>query len=199
MSVEIQTFSDVASAVLALFTVVLAGATVWLAFATRQMASVSKEAFDLESRAYFVFRNFLFKFYVEKPAEGATPSKGHLKIGLLFANPGKVLINYEVKSIRATYAGTTIDNPSFKSMKGIIHPNDVTVFWYGVIPNVDISAFPKSGVVEYAVEYYSVLRKGLHKSHRKIEYIINAVEPVADFDWLYLEESDTEPDVSKDA
>jgi len=199
MNVEVKTFSDVANAVLALFTFVLAVATVWLAFATRWMASVSKEAFDLESRAYFVFRNFLFKFYVEKPEEGKAPTKGHLKIGLLFGNPGKVLINYEVKSIRATYAGATIDNPAFKSRKGVIYPNDGTVFWYGVIPNVDISAFPKSGVVEYTVEYYSVLRKGLHKTHRKIEYIINAVEPVADFDWLYLEESETGSDAEKDA
>jgi hypothetical protein len=192
MNFDVKTFSDVANAVLALFTVVLAGATVWLAFATRRMASVSKEAFDLESRAYFVFRNFLFKFYVEKPEEGKALTKGHMKVGLLFGNPGKVLINYEVKSIRATYAGTTIDNPTFKSMKGVIYPNDQTVFWYGVIPNVDISAFPNSGIVEYTVEYYSVFRKGLHKTQRKIEYIINSVEPVADFDWLYLEESDTE-------
>ncbi len=163
------------------------------------MASVSKEAFDLESRAYFVFRNFLFKFYVQKPEDETTPTKGNLRIGLLFGNPGKVLIHYEVKTIRATYAGATIDNPSFKLMKGVIYPNDVTVFWYGTIPNVDISTFPKSGVVEYTVKYYSVPRKGLYKTQRKIEYIINAVQPVADFDWLYLEESDPETDDKKDA
>lgn len=194
MCVEVKTISEISEAVLALFTVVLAGATVWLAFATRRMASVSKEAFDLESRAYFVFRNFLFKFYVQKQEDGKPPTKGDLRIGLLFGNPGKVLIHYEVKSIRATYAGATIDNPSFKLMKGVIYPNDVTVFWYGKIPNVDISAFPKSGVVEYTVEYYSVHRKGLYQTQRKMEYTINAVAPVADFDWLYLEESDSGPD-----
>lgn len=194
MCVEVKTFSDIANAVLASFTVVLAVATVWLAVATRRMAAVSKEAFDLESRAYFVLRNFIFKFFIEKQGEGTAPTKGHLKIGLMFGNPGKVLINYEVKSIRATYAGATIDNPSFKRMKGVIHPSDGTVFWYGVIPNVDISSFPKGGVVEYTVEYYSVHRKGLYSSHRKVEYTINAVHPVADFDWLYLEESDIGPE-----
>jgi len=185
---------DGTNTVLAVFTVVLAVATVWLAIATHRMASLSKEAFALEGRAYFIFKNFIFKFMVEKQADAPTPAKSHVKVGLIFANPGKVLINYQVKTIRATYAGATIDNPSFKSMKGIIYPNDTTVFWYGVIPNVDISSFPKSGIVEYTVEYYSVPKEGLYRSHRKIEYSINALQPVSDFDWLYLEETDTGPE-----
>ncbi len=163
------------------------------------MAAGSKEAFDLESRAYLVFKSFIFKFIVEKQSNSTGPTKSHVKIGLVFANPGRVLVSYEIKSIRATYAGATIDNPSFKSMKSMVHPNDTTVFWYGVIPNVDISAFPKSGVVEYTVEYHSILKEGLYRSHRKIEYTINALEPVSDFDWLYIEESDAGPENAKGA
>ncbi|MBM4323386.1 MAG: hypothetical protein FJ115_07495 [Deltaproteobacteria bacterium] len=182
--------ANIINTVLAVFTFVLAIATVWLAFATWRMASITKKAFDLESRAYFGFKSFIFKFLVEKSDKDAPhPTKGHLKVGLIFGNPGKVLVHYQVKSIRVTFSGTTINNPHFERMGGPIYPNDTTVFWYGVIQNVDISSFPKSGNAEYTVEYHGVPGKGTHTTRRKIQYTINSVEP-PDIDWIYLEEED---------
>lgn len=176
---------------LAVFTFVLAIATVWLAIATWRMASVTKKAFDLESRPYFALKSFIFKFLVEKPTNNApSPTRGDLKVGLIFRNPGKVLVHYEVKSIRVTFSGATIDNPHFERMGGPIYPNDTTVFWYGVIRNVDISSFPRGGNAEYAVEYHGVPEKGTYTTRRKIQYTINSVEP-PDIDWLYLEEEDS--------
>jgi hypothetical protein len=176
---------------LAIFTFLLAAATVWLAVATWRMASVSKASLDLESRPYFAFKGFWFKFYADKPTEESKPpTKAAVRIGLRFGNPGRVLIHYQVKSVRITFSGTTVDNPKFASTGGPIYPSDETVFWYGTIPNIDISAMPKTGIVEYEVEYYAIERKKTFKSSRKIQYTINSISPF-DMDWLYLGEKDT--------
>lgn len=169
----------------------MAGATVWLAVATWRMASITKASFDLESRPYFAFKGFLFKFFIEKPSDDSQPpTKGAVRIGLKFRNPGRVLIYYQVKTIQITISGATVDNPQFKSMGGPIYPNDETIFWYSGIPNIDISTMPKAGIVEYAVDYYAIEKKQTFKSTRKIQYTINSQNPL-DIDWLYLEQKDT--------
>jgi|GEM_PF-1978221 len=172
-------------------TFLLAGATVWLAVATWRMASITKASFDLESRPYFAFKNFMFTFHLEKTADGSTPpAKGYVRIGLIFRNPGRVLIHYKVKSIRITFSGSTVDNPNFKLMGGPIYPNDETIFWYDAIPNIDLSTMPKIGIVEYEIDYYAIEKKQTLKSSRKIQYTIRSIDPY-NMDWLYLEQKDT--------
>ena len=182
------------NAALAILTLLLAGATVWLAVATWRMASITKASFDLESRPYFAFKNFFFKFHFEKPADDSLPpAKGAVRIGLIFRNPGRVLIHYKVKSIRMTFSGSTVDNPKFELMGGAIYPNDETMFWYGAIQNIDLSTMPKTGIAEYEVDYYAIdaiEKKQKFKSTRKIQYTINSINPF-DMDWLYLEEKDS--------
>ena len=130
------------NAALAILTFLLAAATVWLAVATWRMASVSKASFDLESRPYFAFKDFLFKFFLEKPInDNQPPTKGAVRIGLKFKNPGRVLIHYQVKTIRITFSGATIDNPKFELMGGAIYPNDETMFWYGVGHGIVVAVF----------------------------------------------------------
>ena len=113
-----------------------------------------------------------------------------IRIGLIFRNPGRVLIHYKVKSIRITFSGSTIDDPKFKLMGGAIYPNDETIFWYDAIPNIDLSTMPKTGSVEYEVDYHAIEKKQTFKSSRKIQYTINSIDPY-NMDWLYLEEKDT--------
>lgn len=176
---------------LTILTLLLAGATVWLAVATWRMASITKASFDLESRPYFAFKKFFFKFNLEKPADDSLPpAKGAVRIGLIFRNPGRVLIHYKVKSIRITFSGSTIDNPKFELMGGPIYPNDETIFWYGTIPNINISTMPQIGIVEYEVDYHAIEKKQTFKSSRKIQYTISSITPF-NIDWLYLEEKDT--------
>lgn len=182
---------DQTNAALAILTLLLAAATVWLAVATWRMASVTKASFDLESRPYFAFKDFLFKFFLEKSTNDTQPpTKGAVRIGLKFKNPGRVLIHYQVKTIRITFSGATVDNPKFELMGGAIYPNDETMFWYGAIQNIDLSTMPKTGIVEYEVDYYAIEKKQTFKSTRKIQYTINSINPF-DMDWLYLEEKDS--------
>lgn len=176
---------------LTILTLLLAGATVWLAVATWRMASITKASFDLESRPYFAFKNFFFKFLLEKPTDDSLPpARGAVRIGLIFRNPGRVLIHYKVKNIRITFSGSTVDNPKFELMGGSIYPNDETIFWYGTIPNIDLSAMPKTGIVEYEVDYNAIEKKQTFKSSRKVQYTISSINPF-NMDWLYLEEKDT--------
>lgn len=183
---------DQTNVILAILTFTLAAATVWLAVATWRMASVSKASFDLESRAYFAFKDFMFTFFLEQQEGDEQKSNNALvRIGIKFRNPGRVLIHYQVKTIRVTFDGRTIDEPKFESLGGVIYPNDDTMFWYGTIRNIDVSSFPKSGIVEYTVEYSSFRKKNQsYESSRKIQYTIHSLDPYR-IEWLYLSESDS--------
>lgn len=177
--------------VLTILTLLLAVATVCLAVSTWRMTSITKASFDLESRPYFAFKDFLFKFFLKKPAEDSeSPIKGSVRIGLKFRNPSRVLIHYQVKNIRITFSGATVDIPKFELMGGYIYPNDETVFWYGAIQNIDLSTLPKTGMAEYKVDYYAIDKKRTFESTRKIQYTIHSIDPF-NMDWLYLEEKDT--------
>ncbi len=114
-------FAKWTTSLLAVATVVLAGAT-W---------QLNKKAFELETQPHFAFKNFHFKVFVEPSDKNDGLEKTRLKIGLIFRNPGKVLIRYEVKSLRLTFGGQTIDNPQFATRGGSIYPEEETLFWYG--------------------------------------------------------------------
>ena len=169
--------------------IILAVATVVLAYATWRMASVSKKAFELETQPYFAFKNFLFKVFVDPSDKNDGLEKTHLKIGIIFRNPGKVLIRYEVKSLRLTFGGQTIDNPQFATRGGSIYPEEEALFWYGTIPNVDMSALPRTGSLEYVVEYSDALEQGTVTTTKRVQYTIHSLKPV-DFDWIYQHEED---------
>ncbi len=166
-------------------TLILAVTTVWLAFATWRMASISKKAFELETQPYFTFRNFLFKVFVQPPGEEGEIEKTDLRTGIIFRNPGKIPVRYEVKSLRLTFEGRTIDNPKFINSGGSIYPEDEEIFWYGTILNVDMSALPGTGFLEYEIEYSAVRKQGTVTTTRKVQYVINSLNP-PNFDWIYL-------------
>jgi len=90
--------------VLVLLNFFLAASTVCLAVSTWRMAAVSKASFDLESRPYFAFKRFIFKFLnYNSTCDSAPITKGGVRIGLVFRNPGRVLISYQVKNIRLAF------------------------------------------------------------------------------------------------
>jgi hypothetical protein len=173
--------------ILVIATVILAIATIFLAIATYNMANVSRKSFDLDSRPYFAFINFNFRFFLEKSSKNKEITA--TRIGLVFKNPGRVLIHYQVRSIHFTLAGSTIDNPQFENLGGYIYPNNETVFWYGTLPKTDISTMPIIGVGEYEIDYSGVGQEKLYTTKRKIKYTINSITPYA-CDWVFLEEFD---------
>ncbi len=175
-------FAKWTTSLLAVATVVLAGAT-W---------QLNKKAFELETQPHFAFKNFHFKVFVEPSDKNDGLEKTRLKIGLIFRNPGKVLIRYEVKSLRLTFGGQTIDNPQFATRGGSIYPEEETLFWYGTIPNVDMSALPRTGFVEYVVEYSDALEQETVTTTKRVQYTINSLKPF-DFDWIWIDQHEEDP------
>ena len=169
---------------LSVITLILALATVVLAVATWRMASISTKVFELETRPYFAFDNFLFKVFMKPPGGEGEIQKADLRTGIIFRNPGNIPVQYKVKSLRLTFEGKTIDNPEFTNSGGEIYPGDVNFFWYGPIPDVDVSAFPRSGFLEYTVEYSAVPEQGIVTTTRKVQYTIYSFNP-PNFDWVY--------------
>lgn len=165
-------------------TAISALATVFLAIATWRMASISREEFALSTRPFFAFKNIIFKIFAKK-SDGQT----HLRVGIIFRNPGKVPIRYDVKSMRVTFGGQTIDDPKFATRGGEIYPDDETIFWYGTILNVNMSNLPCPGVLQYEIDYSDMLKKETVTTKKKIQYTFNSLDP-PNFDWIYQPEED---------
>ena len=81
-----------------------------------------------------------------------------------------------------------IDNPRFATSDGQIYPGDETIFWYGTIKNVDMSALPGTGLLEYEVEYSAVPEQATVTTN-KVEYTIYSLNPQLYWDWIYLPRS----------
>lgn len=177
-----------------LLTLFLAIATMCMAYSTWKLANYTKSTLKLQTESYLVFRRLKFKFYVDEPLkEGEAPKTAHLKLGVVFDNTGATPIDYNVNQISATFNGSTIEDPKYNNMGGCVYPKDELVFWYGVIPNVDVSRIPASGVLEFNLTYKS---SGSNKTEfqktisRKLRYEVSSIDPVLDYDWVNLEASD---------
>ena len=135
---------------LAVSTLILAGATVWLGFSTREMANISAKEFELGTRPYFAFKGFCFKVF-KKPVGTID-----LQVGLVFSNPGKVLIQYNEKSLHVRFGGKTTENTVHDNHGGEIYPQAENIFWCGTIQDLGIATVPGKGLLEYEFEYFAV-------------------------------------------
>jgi hypothetical protein len=164
-----------------LLTVGLAVATVWLAAETRKMAVAARASIDLESRPYLAFRGF----YVNIGAlhDVSTQNAGAFRIGLRLANPGKVLVTYEVESMSVSLAGNPAPDPHFDTSSGVIHPGEETTFFYPVIATTTPVTAPSEAVVEYAIRYWAVPTE--RKSMRaRVRLLLTSATT---HEWIYLE------------
>ena len=156
---------------LSVITVILAGATVWLGFATRQMANISAKEFDLETRPYFAFKNFDFL-----PLFNQQSGKIDLRVGLIFSNPGKVLIQYKEKSLHVQFREKTTEDTEHDNHGGERYPQAENTFLCGIIRGIDMAAVPGKGRLEYEFEYFAVPeQKSVVK--KTINYTIYSFEP----------------------
>src|SRR5262245_21320566 len=94
-------------------TAILAVATVWLAVATQLMARSTRRAVELEATPYLSFaepRVVIGKMPATVPE---VDRRSSVRLGIAFRNPGKVRVQYEVRSLRMTLNSTTLENPTF--------------------------------------------------------------------------------------
>lgn len=176
---------------LAAITLLLAIGTFWMAISTRAAARASKQIFELESRPYLVFSKPMFR--IHQQVAGATEKESvktkALTLGIEFKNAGRVPLRYSTKSICQTFDGRTVENPTFRTRGGIIYPNDFGVFWFGTLSYEGQLIAPKSGVIEYTVEYEAIDQQRRFLKTENMRYVVTSFEPY-NFDWHYLEDSE---------
>ena len=176
---------------LAAITLLLAIGTFWMAISTRAAARASKQIFELESRPYLVFNKPMSRIHqkVSGSAERESVSTKALTLGIEFRNAGRVPFRYSIKRISQTFDGRTVENPNFRTRGGIIYPNDFGAFWFGTLSYEGKPIAPKSGVIEYTVEYEAIDQKRRFTKTEKMKYTITSFDPY-NFDWSYLEDSE---------
>ena len=161
-----------------ILTALMGTATLWMAYETRKMARASRDAFALEARPYIA----LDKLEITVGKEFETP--GAFQIGLKLYNPGKVLITYAVREMKVRLNEMFISSSNFSSQGGVIHPNQLTTFYY---PSVN-AAIPANSVskgeVSFKIEFWSIDSER-HSFKATIEYYISSDTP-RQIRWLYV-------------
>lgn len=159
----------------------LAVATVWLGAETRKMAVAAKASIDLESRPYLAFRGF--DVNIGALHDVSAKNAGAFRVGLRLANPGKVLITYEVESMLVSLPGIPSAIPHFDTFSGVIHPADETTFFYPVIATTTPITAPSEAVVDFVVCYWAVATE--RKSMRaKVKLLLTSATA---HEWTYLD------------
>jgi hypothetical protein len=182
-----MTMIEFIEAHLGTITLALTIATVWMAISTRNAALASKQIFALEARPFLVFSKPVFRIYIKISRESKAVDSRTVKLGLEFRNPSRVPVTYEVKSLRMTMDGRTVENPHFNTHGSIVYPNEHAIFWYGEIPVTDDPTPPIRGVIEYQLEYLSTDHLGRYKKSQKMNYELTSFDPYS-CDWSYLED-----------
>ena len=168
-------------------TLALTFATVWMAVSTRNAAIASKQILALEVRPFLVFSKPVFRIYFKVSREQNAIESRAVRIGVEFRNPSRVPVKYEVKSLRITMDGRTVENPKFDTHGSIVYPSEHAIFWYGEIPLTDDPKPPIRGVIEYQLEYLSTDHLGRYKKSQRMSYELNSFEPY-NCDWTFLED-----------
>ena len=180
--------STVAYSILAIFTIILAVATVILAVATFIAAVTSKKSFELEARPYFTFAGFDLELASDDTDKGVKKTKNNaVHIGMQFKNPGRVLIEYELKDLTLELPGCERIEPETSRRSGLIFPSDLTTFWCGTFAINSSAALPLTGTVTYTSEYSGAGKSKKYSSIKRIKFSITGLDPLT-FKWVYLEE-----------
>ena len=116
------------------------------------MANISAKEFELGTRPYFAFKGFCFKVFKTAGWHDRSPSNG-----LVFSNPGKVLIQYNEKSLHVPLRRENIPKTQCTliiPVKYILKPK--ISFGVELIQDLGIATVPGKGLLEYEFEYFAV-------------------------------------------
>ena len=116
----------IATAALAIATVVLAGVTAWMAFETRRTAAAAVKALEFEQMPILGFRGLKVN---PGANEGDQPGMPSISVGIELYNAGRVPARYKAKSLMLTFADRTNMPGEFLSRVGSVLPGAVSEFW----------------------------------------------------------------------
>lgn len=174
--------------VLNVLTAILAVATVWLAVATQHMARATKRAVALEATPYLSFVEPRIVIGKMPDTVAEADRRSSVRLGIALRNPGKVRVQYEVRTLRMTLNSLTIESPTFNTAGGYIFPGEVGVYWYGTIQvKGDITA-PSHGTAEFEVLYWSSDAQQRSTLSQRLTYSLLSLDPPY-VEWLNAHET----------
>src|SRR6202035_134146 len=116
----------IATAGLAIATVVLAGVTAWMASETRRTAKTATMALELEQMPVLGVRDFKFDF--DRGGTSVTPGITSVRPAIEFFNAGRVAVKYKIKSCELTFSTHGISGPL--SHGGRVLPGASSTFFH---------------------------------------------------------------------
>lgn len=160
-----------------ILTGLLAAATVWLAVATHLMARATKRAIELEATPYLSFAEPRIVVAKNPDTVPEAERRSSVRLGIALRNPGKVRVQFEVRSIRMTFASLTVENPTFHTAGGYIFPGESSVYWYGTLPVAGDVNPPAHGTAEFEVAYWAGDGQAKASLSQKLTYSLLSFEP----------------------
>jgi hypothetical protein len=165
-------------------TATMAIATVWLAVETRAMARAANESIRLQAQPFLSFAGVDAKLAQGMDLKSGQATKA-IRLALRLSNPGKVMINYAVKSISCSLtfpAGRTED---LDTKGGVIFPDQETLFLLPFTPLPTGSQVAPSSEMAFQIEYWS--EPGERKCVRaKVAVTFTNHSPL-DWQWVFIE------------
>jgi hypothetical protein len=163
--------------ILNILTGLLAVATVWLAVATHLMARATKRAVELEATPYLSFAE-------PRVVVGRTPStvpeaerKSSIRLGIALRNPGKIRVQYQVRTLRMTFNSLTVENPVFNTTGSYVFPGETSVYWYGTLQVAGDVKPPNYGTAEFEVAYWAANERDKATLSQSVTYSLLSFEP----------------------
>lgn len=148
-----DTFSVISNVTLNVLTAFLGIVTAWMAYATQTMAKAAKQSIEADSTPYFAFAGLSFIPTMELDAQGQPWKKG-VKLSVVLRNPGKVRVRYEMRHLRMTLNGTTLEGVQWANTGLYVHPSEDTMFHYGHLqPSAGMSSVSQ-GTAEIELSFW---------------------------------------------
>lgn len=137
-----------------ILTFILGIATVWLAIETRRMSKSAEAQIALQSQPFLAFRGFDVAF-IERTNLADGKSIVSLRFGLKLANPGQVLVSYNVERLTSSIEAISLNKDLYSTTGGVIHPNEESLFV--LIPiQINSSSLSPATNFDFEISFWSI-------------------------------------------
>lgn len=176
---------DITSWISAISTLVLVVITAYYAFITKKLMMYQKDVTLLEYRPFLKPESIIHKRYLDQTSNAVQG----VKVGVLFTNVGRVLLEFQMLKFHVSINSKTNDNNFFLNNGGYIYPGENNEFMFAAITvDKDIKDVIE-GRLEYELVYFSN-NGNKYRSYRKYAFFFyNNYEYV---EWRTLEQEETE-------
>ncbi len=114
------------------------------------------------------------------------PARPEFRVTLLLANPGQVMVHYEVEELGATFPTSLPAPPPQYLARSVIHPKTPRKFFSQGFPLTAPLAPPAIGRVRLRIGYWATLLT-VHHLDAVVELRYNAAGSPSGVEWIFVE------------